>query len=69
MRVVDGKDSGGASPYLWLSVDQDHETLNKSIFNGWNFDQKHKRLDILLVKGGAALTQILITVKSKACYN
>ena len=52
---------------LWPSVDQDHETLNKSIFNGWNFDQKHKRLDILLVKGGAALTQILITVKSKAC--
>ena len=51
---------------LWPSVDQDHETLNKSIFKGWNFDQKHKRLDILLVKGGAALTQILITVKSKS---
>ena len=25
---------------LWPSVDQDHETLNKSIFNGWNFDPK-----------------------------
>ena len=29
--------------------------------------KKHKRLDILLVKGAVALTQILITVKSKAC--